>query len=238
MNQTQNILERGAAEFLVEQEGYKWIYYPETGYARLDPMPSDDEAIDIQDDKTDYYTERYQKKLASKMRRSRKRARFLKKHMAGSKMLDVGCNVGIFVAACHELGLEAQGIELNHGLVEVARKLYPDLKFQSILSQDLAETGERFDGIYCSEVIEHVTDPVGFAQSLHDLLTDDGVLYLTTPQLNEYVKKGEAFRHLAAPDHKLYFDKKNIEVFLKQIGFRKFKHRFSFGGGIQMLCYR
>ncbi len=233
-----NILEQGAVEFLVEQEGYRWILYPETGYARLDPMPDDEDAVDIQDQRTDYYIEKYQKKFSSKLRRSRKRAKYLARHLKGPKVLDIGSNVGIFVAACQEIGLQAQGIELNTKLVAAAKEKYPDYQFNSVLSQDFAKTGVKFDGIYCSEVIEHVVDPVSFTQSLYDLLNDQGVLYLTTPQLSEYVKDKKAYRHLSAPDHKLYFNKKNICIFLRDMGFKKFKHRFSFGGGMQLLCYK
>jgi len=238
LTNTPHVLERGPSRELITQNGFRWIIFDDTGYARIDSMPELEEAITIQQDLGDGYVSGYRKKFDSKMRRSRKRAKYLKARMKGKHVLDVGSNVGCFVAACHELGLDAQGVEINPTLVTEAQRLFPDCVFNQTPLEQYQETGNKFDGMYCSEVIEHVPDPFGFAQRLYDLLTDDGVLFLTTPALGEYVKSGKAHRDLGAPDHKLYFDKKNIIEFMKAAGFSKVRHRLSFGKGIQVICHK
>lgn len=233
-----HILERGASTELTTQDGHKWIVFEETGYARIDPVPSFEDTVTMQLDAGDGYVEGYRKKFDSKMRRSKKRAKYLRSKMKGSKVLDVGSNVGCFVATSHALGLDAQGIEINPVLVTEAKRLFPECKFSDIALEDYQASGEVFDGIYCSEVIEHVPDPFGFAVKLFNLLDKNGVLFLTTPSVDEYATAGDVHRHMGAPDHKLYFNKTNIIEFMLAAGFSKVKHRFALGKGLQVICYK
>ena len=40
---------------------------------------------------------------------------------------------------------------------------------------------ERFDLIFCTEVLEHTSDPFSCAKSLKNLIKDDGIVVVTTP---------------------------------------------------------
>ncbi len=46
---------------------------------------------------------------------------------------------------------------------------------------EAVDTGERFDYIIASHVIEHTVDPIGFLNECSQLLTDDGVICLVVP---------------------------------------------------------
>ena len=213
--------------------------FPRSGYIRLAEMPVFEDAKEFQSPEIGQkYIAGYVKKADSKFRRSKRRAAYLKKHMrTGSRVLDVGSNVGFFVRAAHGLGLEAEGLEINSVLTAYARESNPGLTFHDCALEEF-EPGHAFDGVYCSEVIEHVIDVTGFAQRILALLKPGGALYLTTPSADEYMKGGTVNRNLGAPDHKLYFNKKNIGPFLLRAGFSSVSHKFAFGGGLQVIARR
>ena len=231
----------GSADWraLCTQGAFDWVIFPASGYIRMAEMPVFDEAKAIQSPEIGReYIAGYLKKADSKLRRSKRRARYLKKHLrTGSRVLDVGSNVGFFVRAAADLGLQAEGLEINPVLAAHARETNPDLTFHDCALEEFpADT--QFDGIYCSEVIEHVVDVTGFAASLLTLLKPGGALYLTTPSADEYMKGGTVTRDLGAPDHKLYFNRKNFGPFLTQVGFADVSHKLAFGGGLQVIARR
>ncbi len=222
---------------LCEQNGYRWIRFPASNYVGLAAMPDEAGNAAIQNGVvTAGYIESFSRKFDSKFRRSARRARYLRKHMrAGKRVLDVGANIGFFVESCRLLGLEARGLDINEGLVKEARRTFPHCDFTATALEGFAP-GDTFDGIYCSEVIEHVIDPTDFASRLLALLGDGGVLYLTTPSSDDYLSGQTVRRDMGAPDHKLYFNRRNIGPFLRKVGFSKIKHKLALGGGIQLIA--
>jgi SAM-dependent methyltransferase len=59
----------------------------------------------------------------------------------GGPVADVGCGSGRVTAHLHELGVDAFGIDLSPGMIEVARRDHPGLKFEvgSMTDLDLAD---------------------------------------------------------------------------------------------------
>ena len=224
---------------LCEQNGYRWIQFPASRFVRLAVMPDVAGKAAIQGETvTAGYIESYRRKFASKLRRSARRARYLRRHMAsGKRVLDVGANIGFFVESCRLLGLESRGIDINEGLVREAKRSFPRCDFAATALEDFAPD-DRFDAIYCSEVIEHVIDPTRFASRLRALLNQGGIVYLTTPSSDEYLSGQTVWRDLGAPDHKLYFDCRNIDPFLRKVGFSRIKHKLALGGGIQLIAWK
>lgn len=227
------------SETFIDGSVWDWIRFPESGFVRLAQMPTMDEVVGLQDKVGEGYVGLHEAKWASKRRRSRNRARYLKWKMRGSgRVLDVGSNVGLFCAAAKDIGLEPTGLEISDGLIAYSRKRFPELEFHSTPLERFEADG-MFDAVYCSEVIEHSTDPVGFGRKLFDLLRPGGMLYLTTPDLKQYLdSKGRPKCYLGAPDHKLYFTRTNIVDFLKQIGFSNVGRKFTFKAGIQIIAYK
>jgi len=207
---------------LCVQNGYAWYLFPESGVLRVDFSTTAEVESSFQDANGSSYIADYARKEKRKALRSLNRARALARRMKGRRVLDVGSNVGLFCAAAHSLGLLAQGIEIGATLCNHARQRFPHLQFHCT-SLEAFETDERFDGIYCSEVIEHTLDPLMFARKLRTLLAPGGVLYLTTPAAGEYLESGIPWRNLSAPDHKIYFDRNNIGPFLRKAGFTAVK---------------
>jgi 2-polyprenyl-3-methyl-5-hydroxy-6-metoxy-1,4-benzoquinol methylase len=117
-----------------------------------------------------------------KMHRNRleKIASFLEGEM--SQFLDVGCALGHATARLRELcGGTWTGIDTSVAAVKKAAELFPDIEFHFSgpgLAGDYIDVG-RFDGVVCSEVIEHVPDDQALANYL--VRSTKSVLVVTTP---------------------------------------------------------
>lgn len=223
------------------QDEHEWVRCTGCGFVFLTPMPSLVEAKQMQNSEVgDAYIDSYRHKFDSKMRRSRRRVRAIKKRMTGNRLLDVGSNIGCLVGAAGEIGLEASGIEPNPELVKFAEAKFPGRRFTCAVLEDVGPSDTPFDAVYCSEVIEHVVDVNRFVVALHAQLASGGVLYLTTPHIREYIRWNRQPRTaaLAAPDHKLYFSNENLSRLLTRHGFDRIEIKPNFRRGIKLFAVK
>lgn len=115
------------------------------------------------------------------------------------RILDVGCGRGWLTKLASAYG-DSQGVEPVAGVIEYARRLFPDIPFtvgtpETILA---GSDFEPFDVVLCSEVIEHVPhrQKPDFVRQLARLLTPEGYLVLTTPRGEVW----EQWRRIAPPN--------------------------------------
>ncbi len=193
------------------------------------PAPSQQELDDFYNDY--HKTSQYKDKIHSKIKRARKRIAALK-FRAGDTFLDVGCNLGFATEAGRMLGLKAMGIDVDREAITRATQLFPEASFRCADIADLATERQRFDVIYCSEVIEHLTTPLALLTHIKTVMTDRGVLLLTTPDNGHFslpasTEKLVAWNNFRPPEHLLYFNKKSLKILLERAGFRHI--HFSFG---------
>jgi len=78
----------------------------------------------------------------------------------GGPVADMGCGPGHVTAHLHDLGVDAFGIDLSPGAIEVARSEHPELRFEvgSMTALDLA--GESLAGALAFWSLIHVPDEV------------------------------------------------------------------------------
>ncbi len=205
--------------FLADDGPYKWYEVGPHGIAIADISSRELDEPEYQESMSANYIDDYLTKWNSKFWRSLKRAFVLRLLAKNSRLLDIGSNVGLFCRSAKLLGFRPTGIEISRSLIEFSRTKFPTIEFINCGFENF-ETTEKFGAIYCSEVLEHTTDPRAFTQKIYDLLVPGGALYLTTPSLLQY-RTNDFFTPLGAPDHKIYFDHENIKLFLQSIGFRK-----------------
>ncbi len=227
---------------LVSQGSHHWWQCGDCGFAFLHPMPEVGDAdynVDAQVGRDYISTYMASRKYKRKLARSRSRARRLKRQMTGTRMLDVGSNVGIMIEAARSVGLDPSGIELNPTLADFARERYPGHTFFCGTLEE-TEIAEPFDGAYCSEVIEHIPDNNPFVAALARALRPGGVLFLTTPGVHEYVAGGDTggWRDFGAPDHKLYYSRENMRKMLEKHGFRDIRFTGSAKKGLKLFATR
>ncbi|MCG2633415.1 MAG: class I SAM-dependent methyltransferase [Gammaproteobacteria bacterium] len=201
----------------------------------VNPMPDD---TDLNRFYQNYHkTSQYTGKLESKQRRARRRIKKIAKYTPGKLFVDIGCNAGFAVEAARNLGLDAYGIDVDENSIRCAREIYPQASFDAMSVQDLAASGKSFDIIYCSEVIEHLSKVDDFVDSLHKILKDDGVLFLTTPDISHFsvIKDPLIWDAVRPPEHLLYFSKNSLEKLLKSHGFSRARSSWNFKPTLKMV---
>jgi SAM-dependent methyltransferase len=110
------------------------------------------------------------------------------------RILDLGCGRGWLTNLASQYG-DCEGIEPVAGVVEGARRLFPQFRFHVGMSQDLrAQPGFRsYNMVINSEVIEHVpwAEKNAFVDSMKSVLAPGGWVILTTPRgevFDEYMR--------------------------------------------------
>jgi SAM-dependent methyltransferase len=224
--------------FLARDGDYSWEACAGCGFVRIAGAFTLAEAVRGEDDAAmgHAYIDGYRAKFASKMARSRRRAARLRRQASGDDFLDVGSNFGFMVEAAERVGFRAVGVEVNRALVDAAREHFPGRTFIAGLLEEQQFGARRFDVVYCSEVIEHTADPRLFLNQLASVMRPGGLLYLTTPHIREYRKRG--FARMGAPDHKLYFNGTNLRRLLLDCCFARVREEFTFWRGIKLRAWR
>jgi 2-polyprenyl-6-hydroxyphenyl methylase / 3-demethylubiquinone-9 3-methyltransferase len=103
--------------------------------------------------------------------------------LAGRRALDVGCGAGLLSEPLARLGATVTGIDAAEENIAVAKvhAAGQGLAIDYVAGEAAQLAGERFDLVVSMEVVEHVADPAGFIATLAELLADDGVIILSTP---------------------------------------------------------
>ncbi|HRD57529.1 MAG TPA: methyltransferase domain-containing protein [Ferruginibacter sp.] len=104
----------------------------------------------------------------------------------GAVVLDVGCGNGVISRSLGAKGFNVYGIDVSEKTIEKARQLntLPNVKFDVISAEQLVAEGKKYNAVICSEVLEHLNQPGGLLQVLHQSIADDGVLIVTVPNGN------------------------------------------------------
>jgi 2-polyprenyl-3-methyl-5-hydroxy-6-metoxy-1,4-benzoquinol methylase len=102
---------------------------------------------------------------------------------ANAKILDVGCGNGVISRHLGRLGFNVLGIDVSEKTIETARSLtsLPNVRFITKSAEELVASGEKYDAVICSEVLEHLHDPGALLSVLHQSLADGGKLIVTVP---------------------------------------------------------
>jgi SAM-dependent methyltransferase len=93
------------------------------------------------------------------------------------RLLDVGCGIGLFLRAARETGWNVCGVEPSLAARQFHLDGLPILRggLEDVLSS------ERFDLITFWDVLAHVRDPLQLLRKACELLADDGVVLIKTP---------------------------------------------------------
>jgi SAM-dependent methyltransferase len=103
------------------------------------------------------------------------------------RLLDFGSGQGDFLAMAARAGVANAyvGFELSESGVSISRAKVPGATFAQVDLFAPPPESQRFVGwataAVCSEVIEHVDDPLSFLRALRNYLADDALLILTVP---------------------------------------------------------
>jgi 2-polyprenyl-3-methyl-5-hydroxy-6-metoxy-1,4-benzoquinol methylase len=99
----------------------------------------------------------------------------------GRRMLDAGCGTGHLLLELQRQARPSElwGLDFSHQAVQRTRQFCPDVHCQQ---HDLYEPlGERFDVVFCLEVLEHLLHPARALRNLLAATREPGTLVLTVP---------------------------------------------------------
>jgi 2-polyprenyl-6-hydroxyphenyl methylase/3-demethylubiquinone-9 3-methyltransferase len=104
--------------------------------------------------------------------------------LSGLRILDIGCGGGILSEPLARLGGSVVGIDPAAENVEVAR-LHAEqsglaIDYRATTAEALADSGERFDIVIASEVVEHVADLSLFVKRASEMVKPGGFMAVTT----------------------------------------------------------
>jgi SAM-dependent methyltransferase len=145
---------------------------------------------------------------------------------SGRKLLDIGCSSGEFLYWAKRAGFTVSGVELNPRTAAIAKQNGFDVTVGAAAS--LPTSVGLFDVIFLGDVIEHVTDPKKLVSDCSRLLNRDGLLVISTPNLDCLWGKMTLLFHqwfkippstLTPPFHLFQFSKNNLDGLLSLFGF-------------------
>lgn len=98
----------------------------------------------------------------------------MRRHFAGTSLLEVGCGKGLFLERLLDAGFDVTGLDPTYeGTNErVIRKFFTP------------EVGIRAEGIVLRHVLEHVPDPLAFLARLREANGGRGTIYIEVPCLD------------------------------------------------------
>jgi 2-polyprenyl-3-methyl-5-hydroxy-6-metoxy-1,4-benzoquinol methylase len=100
------------------------------------------------------------------------------------RILDFGCGTGEHVTfPLAQIGHHVIGVDMHPPSIDLAQKRYdlPNLEFKVATAAGFSRQEEQFDVVVCSEVLEHLHDPIQLLTHFHRILKESGRLIITTP---------------------------------------------------------
>ncbi len=161
---------------------------------------------------------------------------FLLKYKKKGKLLDVGCALGYMVAQFSN-HFEIYGIDCSKYAINIAKK---NVKKGVFKAHDAEEPfpfrNTMFDVVTCADVLEHLKDTEKLLENISNVLKDDGILFLITPNYNMLRKVLFYFPDIMEHHISLYhideivkkLEEKNFEVLNYNTGINFFNKSFWF----------
>lgn len=152
------------------------------------------------------------------------------------RVLDIGCGNGVLAGMFLERGCEVVGLDLSEQGVKIARKRYPEGRFEVMPADDrmLERLGEPpFDLVVSTELIEHLYAPHPFLRGCYGALRPRGRAILSTPY-HGYLKNlliaatGKFDRHVhphVQGGHIKFWSKRTLTEAMREAGFVAFQFR-------------
>lgn len=159
---------------------------------------------------------------------------FVETHMPSrGRLLDIGCATGTFLHIAQTRGWTVTGIETHPQAAEFARQQY-GIEISTGTLETVANNlpDNSFDAITLWDVLEHLPSPRTAMQYIHRLLTPDGVVIFSIPNLHSFDRYlfGSAWIGWDMPRHFTLFTRQTLNTLLNLTGFTETDAKCITGG--------
>lgn len=207
---------------LWEKDGFSYNRCPDCGLVYVNPQPSPRELAD-------YYNKNYmvnKRRYLGRKKKWHEIIKILEKHAIRGKagrrdILEIGCSYGLFLKIAKDRGFGVKGIEISGSAAEYAcRKYGVDVECgdPGII---IEKTAKSFDIACMWHTIEHLNRPDNILLHLKNLLKRDGIIALTTPNVDSLParKLGMFWEWVNPPKHLFLFNMETISGLLERQGY-------------------
>ena len=190
---------------------------PDCGMIHADPIPTDKEI-------TAYYASPYYDPYLDA--RQENGAAYeawldeIEKRSPRGGLLDVGCGIGLFLAAARGRGWDVRGVEPSPWPAAFARGK-TGVPVEACTLEDARFPGDRFDVVTLWSTLEHLPDPVAVLREVKRITRPGGAIWIGVPNTGslEARLRGTRDHNLAKPEHLLHFTEATLRRFLaRRIG--------------------
>lgn len=175
--------------------------------------------VDNVSSRSDYYESTFLVDKITFTRRLLKTIKLLNINPKGKKVLDIGCNIGSFLAAASDLGFEPTGVEPNSQAAKECEKRGFKI-FNSFFDKNILSKESKFDLIHLGDITEHVTTPLELIKAVSEFIKPGGCVLISTPNIHSMIAR--TFQ-IKPNEHILYFDKDSLNYLIEQAGLKPVK---------------
>jgi len=140
-------------------------------------------------------------------------------------LLEIGAGSGGLLDILKHQFNHIHGVEPSKKFCQFAKEQY-GLALDNIGYEDISEN-RKYDVILALDVIEHVVSVKHFMDKVFQLLTDDGIVIVSTPNKNSLAARllGKKWWHIRTP-HLYYLDDRSFNALVDAAGFKIIKRAF------------
>lgn len=149
------------------------------------------------------------------------------KYFKKLSVLEIGSGTGFLLSQISKLCPNVLGVEPGIQCLNAKEKYGVNIIHDFFPTDNISS---KFDIIVMTNVLEHIPEPSNFLITLKNYLTDEGMLIITVPDEEPFIKYGDI--STLFHEHYSYFTKDTINNTLKRGGFKPVKERFGKYGGV------
>ncbi|MFA5062254.1 MAG: class I SAM-dependent methyltransferase [Patescibacteria group bacterium] len=134
-------------------------------------------------------------------------------------LFEVGCATGFFMDLARGRGWQTEGMDISD--YAAAKAVEKGLSVTAGSFENFLPA-KKYHAVVMQDLIEHVKDPVGVIKKAGEMLEQNGLLTLTTPDAGSLWARvmGKRWHAFVPPQHLFYFSATNISKMLEKSGFK------------------